>query len=434
MKKRVMRRFAWTMAAMAVGLGTVIGGNVAYRTAYESSGTIVPGVSDKGNVPDSIANIIREMKNGDRSRVKSLAEAYRYGRGVEKSMLNAMICYQIAEVDFELEAKQTFQENPNDEFARLFILINMYDRHYLEEADELLSGVQAPAPAWVSMMRRIIEYKGEDINGYILSLISPDSTADEYFLAFGCYLSNNEESDDLSPLNDLLKTLSNKVPFFYNRIGDMKLEEYKENPDGKLLKEAVIDFKKANDAGFLTPQHANRIFEEDIRNNIELDSIFSPEELEQLRRLGASASSEFDHAKVVKMTPADEAVALIESMTPEEVFDMMATFDGFEEMNNVYDYFEFPKEIGKPTMIIHGNAKYRDTILRLLELLPEGSMVYDETDRQGRFDRLFLDADNSTLLYVHVGINGNDTVLILFRDGSRPDIDKFIDKFNAQHR
>lgn len=48
------------------------------------------------------------------------------------------------------------------------------------------------------------------------------------------------------------------------------------------------------------------------------------------------------------------------------------------------------------------------------------------------FDRMFLDGDNNDLLYVHVGFNGNDTVLILFHGGSRTDIDKFIVELNAR--
>lgn len=44
------------------------------------------------------------------------------------------------------------------------------------------------------------------------------------------------------------------------------------------------------------------------------------------------------------------------------------------------------------------------------------SMVYDDTDEQGRLDWLFLDQVNGDLLYVHIGINGNDSVLILFKE------------------
>ena len=61
-------------------------------------------------------------------------------------------------------------------------------------------------------------------------------------------------------------------------------------------------------------------------------------------------------------------------------------------------------------------------------------MVYDDTDERGRFDRWFLDQVNDSLLYVHIGINGNDSVLILFKGGKRKDIDKFINKLTVEKR
>lgn len=435
MKRKGMKRFAWMMATMTVGVGIMMGGNTLCGVMTESTPAVSETQYDRSNLADSIADIIQEMKNGDRSRTKSLAEAYRYGIGVEKSMLNAMICYQMADVDFVSEARNTYEDNPHDEFAKLFKLLNMYDRHYVEEINELLSDTPDPAPAWAMMMRKILDYKGDDIDGYILSLIGPDSTTDECFLAFGCFISNNKESDDIEPLNDLLSILSHKVPFFYNRTGQMKLEEYERVPDSRkgLLTEALMDFKKANDEGFLTPRHARRIFEDDIQSILDLESIFTPEELEQLRRLGASTSEEEENAKVIeRIAPDNDVVELIESVTVEEAFNLIATLEGFEEVKDVYDFFNFPKGIGEPTMIMHANAKHREEILWFMDRLPEGSMVYDDTDESGRFDRMYLDTDSNDLLYVHVGFNGNDTVLILFQGGNRADIDKFNGELNAQ--
>ncbi len=151
-----------------------------------------------------------------------------------------------------------------------------------------------PTPAWASMMKKVIDYKGDDINGYILSLISPDSTPNECFLAFGCFISNNKESNDFKPLIDISSVLTDKVPFLNNMLAQSKLEEYKMNPEGnkELLSDALLYFKKANDAGFLTPRSARMIFEDDIQKNIDITTIFTPEDLEQLKRLAASDISE----------------------------------------------------------------------------------------------------------------------------------------------
>lgn len=119
-------------------------------------------------------------------------------------------------------------------------------------------------------------------------------------------------------------------------------------------------------------------------------------------------------------------------LSVEKVFGATSRIEGFQRVENVYDYFKFPKNIGKPTMIIHGNAEPRDAVLGYLGQLPEGSMVYDDTDERGRFDRWFLDQSNGNLLYVHIGINGNDSVLILFKGGKRKYVDKFINKIIAE--
>lgn len=122
------------------------------------------------------------------------------------------------------------------------------------------------------------------------------------------------------------------------------------------------------------------------------------------------------------------------SPSVEEVFEATSQIKGFQKVENVYDYFKVPKNLGKPTMITHGNAEPREAVLDYLRQLPEGSMVYDDTDDRGRIDRWFLDQVNGSLLYVHIGINGNDSVLILFKGGKRKDIDKFINKITAEKR
>lgn len=87
-----------------------------------------------GNVTDSIPIILNEVKNGDRSHMKTLAEAYRYGQGVEKSLINALISYDIADVDVVEETRKSYAENPNDEFAAAFILHDIYDKRCPKEA------------------------------------------------------------------------------------------------------------------------------------------------------------------------------------------------------------------------------------------------------------------------------------------------------------
>lgn len=115
-----------------------------------------------------------------------------------------------------------------------------------------------------------------------------------------------------------------------------------------------------------------------------------------------------------------------QNLTVVDVFEAVSKIEGFQEMDYVEDDIKFSCEIGNPKMIIHGNAEPREQVLRLLKKLPESSLVYDSTDERGKFDRIFLDKSKYILLYVHIGFGGNDSVLILFRDGDINAINSFI--------
>lgn len=118
-------------------------------------------------------------------------------------------------------------------------------------------------------------------------------------------------------------------------------------------------------------------------------------------------------------------------LTVDEVFCLTSRMNGFQEMKYVEDGIKFPSAIGMPTMIIHGNSDPKAAIIDLLNRLPKTSLVYDNTDERGRFDRMFLDERTNHLLYVHVGLGGNDTVLILFKGGRKTDILDFLSTLNG---
>lgn len=54
------------------------------------------------------------------------------------------------------------------------------------------------------------------------------------------------------------------------------------------------------------------------------------------------------------------------SMTVEQVFNKASLIDGFQKVEYTPDDIKFPKEIGTPEMIIHGNAEPRNAVLALL--------------------------------------------------------------------
>lgn len=120
------------------------------------------------------------------------------------------------------------------------------------------------------------------------------------------------------------------------------------------------------------------------------------------------------------------------TLTVQEVFDIVSNAEGFHKDNGETILDDFPKNIGTPSVLVHGDAEPRQFVLDLISRLPERSMVYDNTDDLGRFDRIFLDKDNSLLLYIHIGLAGNDSILILFKGGTIDAIKDFIDKITFE--
>lgn len=122
-----------------------------------------------------------------------------------------------------------------------------------------------------------------------------------------------------------------------------------------------------------------------------------------------------------------------EYVTIEDIFDKVSKIERFETMPFNGGDFGFPDELGTGLFAIHPNASPREEIERLLKKLPRKSLVYDETDDNGRFDRFYIENETS-LLYVHVGAGTGDTVVNLFKDCNRDKMAAFVESLRNQKR
>lgn len=122
-----------------------------------------------------------------------------------------------------------------------------------------------------------------------------------------------------------------------------------------------------------------------------------------------------------------------EHVTIEDIFDMVSKIERFETIPFNGGDFGFPEDLGTGLFAIHPNASPRDEIERLLNQLPRKSLVYDETDDNGRFDRFYIENETS-LLYVHVGAGTGDTVVILFKDCDSDKMAAFIENLRNKKR
>lgn len=112
------------------------------------------------------------------------------------------------------------------------------------------------------------------------------------------------------------------------------------------------------------------------------------------------------------------------------MFELTTRMNGFQKVEYIDDAITFPSDIGSPTMIIHGNADPQEAIIDLINRLPKSSLVYDRTNEQGEFDRMFLYEKTNHLHYVYFGLEDNDTILILFRGVDKNCITDFISKLS----
>lgn len=127
------------------------------------------------------------------------------------------------------------------------------------------------------------------------------------------------------------------------------------------------------------------------------------------------------------------AFAKTSTLSVEDVFNKVAQIERFETLPINDRVFGFPENLGTGTMAVHPNASPRAEIIELLNRLPKETLVYDETDERGQFDRLFFE-NGSTLLYVHVSTSTGDTILIIFRDCNESVVSSFIEELNEHQR
>ena len=116
----------------------------------------------------------------------------------------------------------------------------------------------------------------------------------------------------------------------------------------------------------------------------------------------------------------------------QDVFERISKIEGFETEPFEDGSMGFPEGLGKAIMAIHPNASPREEIVGLLDRLPKESLAYDNTDEEGRFDRIFVDEVGSKLLFVHVGCRTGDTVAILFQNVDIAKAKEFVTQINEE--
>lgn len=88
---------------------------------------------------DSIPYLVEHARWKEPWAYEALAECYRYGKGgVEKSMFNAIMCYEEAGMSASEIAEAAYESDPTDEFGLIDHLMEGLDKKCISEEDAIL--------------------------------------------------------------------------------------------------------------------------------------------------------------------------------------------------------------------------------------------------------------------------------------------------------
>lgn len=94
------------------------------------------------------------------------------------------------------------------------------------------------------------------------------------------------------------------------------------------------------------------------------------------------------------------------------------------------DFLDMPEEVGKGVMTGYGNADPRETVEKILSTIPSEYRMIEARNERNKVRSLWLDKSdesNPVMLFFIAGNGGNDTVVVLWRNGKLPQIEQSIE-------
>lgn len=239
---------------------------------------------------DSIPYLVEHAKWKEPWAFEALAECYRYGKGgVEKSMFNAIMCYEEAGKSATEIAEAAYECDPTDEFGLLNHLMNGLDKKRISEEDaiRLINGVITPKAGWMVFLADILRHEHDAREEYIKSRLTPDSNSDEFLVGFACLAMNDNHIFDKTFINipdDYMRRIrlfGEKLPPIYDVIANKMWRKYDESIEDKekYLSAALDCMFHADKMGFLSKHNMTRVLTFCKDNGIDERIPFSEEDL-----------------------------------------------------------------------------------------------------------------------------------------------------------
>ena len=248
---------------------------------------------------DSIPYLVEHAKWKEPWAFEALAECYRYGKGgVEKSMFNAIMCYEEAGKSATEIAEAAYECDPTDEFGLLNHLMNGLDKKRISEEDaiRLINGVITPKAGWMVFLADILRQEHDTREEYIKSRLTPDSNSDEFLVGFACLAMDDNHIFDKTFINvsdDYMRRIrlfGEKLPPIYDVIADKMWRKYDESIEDKekFLSPALDCMFHADKMGFLSKHNMYKVLTFSKENGIDERIPFSEEDLARFDAISVS--------------------------------------------------------------------------------------------------------------------------------------------------
>lgn len=210
------------------------------------------------NFIDSIPYVIEHAQRGEEWAYERTAKGYRYGKGYERSPLNAYAVYEGFLNNGNAMVKEALAENPDDVFGLCASMMENVMSGNMEIVNHTIQRLDAEGFKFHPKALELLNADSLHVAGIFNELPIQDLSAEDLFLCMGKVLTGNKESMD-SIVGKYLHTMAAKVPVIYNFVGDMLYDKALAEQDKKILEQAMDLYCKVDSQGLLMQKSARHL-------------------------------------------------------------------------------------------------------------------------------------------------------------------------------
>ena len=117
---------------------------------------------------DILTGLIKQAQWGNHEAFERLADLYRQGKdGLQKSMINTIVCYGFAQKDPGTRGEEIFESNSEDEFGLMMHLMNILSKHGVVALHEKFQNLPHYEYIWLKVLREISLLPDDDEDEYM---------------------------------------------------------------------------------------------------------------------------------------------------------------------------------------------------------------------------------------------------------------------------